>query len=67
MLTAAHCARADGRPPSLVRLGDQNLQNKDDRLNEIDVGIAQFIRHENYVSSSYYFDIALIKLVKDVQ
>lgn len=67
VLTAAHCARADGKPPSLVRLGDQNLQSSDDRANAIDVGIAEFIKHENYHSSSYYFDIALIKLSRDVK
>lgn len=67
VLTAAHCGRADGQEPSIVRLGDQNIKSTLDGLIEVDVPIAEFIRHENYRRSSYYNDIALIKMTRNVQ
>jgi secreted trypsin-like serine protease len=67
VLTAAHCSRADGNSPSIVRLGDQNLKTRSDGLIEVDVPIAEFIKHEKYRKSSYYDDIALIKLARSVQ
>jgi len=66
VLTAAHCARADGSAPSIVRLGDQNLKTRTDGVNEMDVPIAEFITHEKYRRSSYYDDIALIKMTRSV-
>jgi secreted trypsin-like serine protease len=30
VLTAAHCGRSDGAPPSIVRFGDQNLRSRND-------------------------------------
>ena len=66
VLTAAHCK--DSRlVPSFVRLGDQNLVSRQDGLREVDIDIANFIKHENYRTTSDGFDIALIKLVKNVQ
>lgn len=65
MLTAAHCGRADGAAPAMVRLGDQNLRI--DSLTEVDVTISEFIPHEQYRRSSYYYDIALIRLSRSVE
>lgn len=67
VLTAAHCSRADGKSPSMVRLGDQNLKSRNDGLTEVDVPIAEFIKHEKYRSRSYYDDIALIRLSRSVE
>jgi secreted trypsin-like serine protease len=67
VLTAAHCSRADGAAPTTVRLGDQNLRTRNDGLVEVDVDIAEFIRHENYRRSSYYDDIAVIRLARSVE
>jgi secreted trypsin-like serine protease len=67
VLTAAHCARSDGASPSIVRLGDQNLRTRNDGLTEIDIPIAEFIKHESYRKSSYYNDIALIKMSRSVE
>lgn len=67
VLTAAHCSRADGSAPSIVRLGDQNLKSRQDGLIEVDVPVAEFIKHENFRRSSYYEDIAVIKLSRAVE
>lgn len=67
VLTAAHCNRADGAAPTVVRLGDQNLKSRTDGLSEVDIPIAEFITHEQYRRSSYYNDIALIKLSRSVE
>lgn len=67
VLTAAHCGRADSAEPSIVRLGDQNIKSRQDDLIEVDVPIAEFIKHENYQRNSYYYDIALIKMSRSVE
>lgn len=50
----------------MVRLGDQNIRSRDDGLVEVDIQIAEFIKHENYRRSSYYDDIGLIRLARKV-
>jgi hypothetical protein len=60
-------ARADGAAPSMVRLGDQNLRSRSDGLVEVDVPIAEFIKHERYRRSSYYDDIGLIRMARNVE
>ena len=67
MISAAHCYRSDGSAPSVIRLGDQNLRSKSDGLTEVDIPIAEFIKHENYKRSSYYDDIALIRMSRSVE
>lgn len=67
VLTVAHCGRADGSGPSIVRLGDQNLKSQADGLTEVDIQIEKFIKHENYRRSSHYDDIAVIKMARDVE
>lgn len=66
VLTAAHCARADGASPVIVRLGDQNLRTRTDGVMEVDAKIAEFIKHEKYRKTSMSNDIALIKLERPV-
>ena len=67
VLTAAHCSTdVRGRPPNFVRLGDHNLKLREPEMKEIDVDIAKFIPHENFNYNSYYYDIALIKLDRNV-
>lgn len=68
VLAAAHCGRDEERNrPSFVRLGDHNLSNRDDEMSEIDVGINRFIPHDKYRANSFYNDIAVIKLIENVQ
>lgn len=62
VLTAAHCSRAQGLRPSIVRLGDQNLFKKDSTLPEIEIPIGKFIPHEHYSFKTRQNDIALIEL-----
>lgn len=66
VLTAAHCNRADGSGPVIVRLGDQNIKSRGDGLTEVDVPIAEFIKHEKYNRNLYYYDIAVIRLARTV-
>lgn len=67
ILTVAHCSEIDGEAPSFVRLGDQNLNHREDGMNELDVDIDEFISHEGFNSSSYYYDIAVIRLSESVK
>ena len=57
----------DGKPPTIVRLGDQNINSKADGLSEVDIPIAEFIPHEQFKRKSKYFDIALIRLSRNVE
>ncbi|XP_073818318.1 snake [Musca autumnalis] len=65
VLTAAHCATSGGRPPDMVRLGSRNL-NHTSKYQQ-DIKILVIILHPKYRSSSYYHDIALLKLTRDVE
>lgn len=67
VLTVAHCSRSEGASPSIVRLGDQNIRSKNDGLTEVDIPIAEFIKHESYKKSLNYYDIALIKMSRSVE
>lgn len=51
----------------MVRLGDQNIKSRQDGLQEVDIAIAEFIKHEQYRRSAYYYDIALIKMSRSVE
>lgn len=64
VLTVAHCSfdMQSELPPSFVRLGQNNLS----RTNGVDLNIAEFIKHKSYDSLSRYFDIAVIKLSRNV-
>ena len=65
VLTAAHCSEdKKKRPPTIVRLGEQNLIRNE--RSEIDVNIAEFISHESFNPSSIHYDIAVIKLAYKV-
>lgn len=64
ILTAAHCTTSGGSPPDIVKLGIQNINEDTEAL---EVEISKIIVHPKYRSSSYYHDIALIKLAKKVE
>ncbi|CAF4942755.1 unnamed protein product [Pieris macdunnoughi] len=70
VLTAAHCIKAARRQPgtpSIVRLGDQNLDpNVEDNATPVDVPIKNIIPHPQYNSPIKYNDIALMELHTDV-
>ncbi|XP_037819911.1 serine protease snake [Lucilia sericata] len=65
VLTAAHCATSGGKPPDMVRLGTQNLNRTTE--DQQDIKILIIILHPKYRSSSYYHDIALLKLTRRVR
>ncbi|XP_049294268.1 serine protease 53-like [Anopheles funestus] len=71
ILTAAHCAvqtiDAKHIQPDTTRLGDTDLgSNEDDEFAQ-QVGIDRIIKHPQYKESKNYYDIALIKLLEQVQ
>lgn len=49
----------------MVRLGSQNLNETS--KHQVDIKILVIILHPKYRSSSYYHDIALLKLTRDVE
>lgn len=53
------------KPPDIVRLGAQNLNHS--TIEHQDIKILIIILHPKYRSSSYYHDIALLKLAKRVR
>ncbi|ALC47459.1 snk [Drosophila busckii] len=65
VLTAAHCATSGSKPPDMVRLGAQQLNVTSSWQQDIKILI--IILHPKYRSSSYYHDIALLKLTKRAQ
>ncbi|XP_001358502.3 serine protease snake isoform X1 [Drosophila pseudoobscura] len=65
VLTAAHCATSGSKPPDMVRLGVQQLNVTS--AAQQDIKILIIILHPKYRSSSYYHDIALLKLTKRAQ
>ncbi|TMW52255.1 hypothetical protein DOY81_002658 [Sarcophaga bullata] len=65
VLTAAHCATSESKPPDMVRLGIHNLNRTNSQ--QQDVKILIIILHPKYSTSSYYHDIALLKLTTRVQ
>lgn len=53
--------------PVRVRLGDLNLQKNNDGANPIEFLVDEIIIHPNYVSTSKYNDLALLRLDKTVK
>lgn len=63
VLTAAHCGgKHNDVAPSVIRLGDRILSSQVDGRNEIDVPIAEFIKHERFQPKLFYYDIAVVKM-----
>lgn len=51
----------------MVRIGDLNLVRDDDGAYPIDVEIEQKILHPDYSPTAFVNDIAVLRLVRDVQ
>lgn len=66
VLTAAHCSSVYGIPPNIIRLGDQNLVRQDDKAQPEDYQVESVILHPNYRHSSHYYDIALLRMDRQV-
>ncbi|KAH8273146.1 hypothetical protein KR018_006424 [Drosophila ironensis] len=64
VLTAAHCATSGSKPPDMVRLGAQKLNETS--AAQQDIKILIIVLHPKYRSSAYYHDIALLKLTRRV-
>ncbi|CAH0730892.1 unnamed protein product, partial [Brenthis ino] len=71
VLTAGHCTRSPKMKepkPSIVRLGDQNLDPRvEDGARPVDVPIKTVYKHPQYHSPEKYNDIALFELNLDVE
>jgi len=66
VLTAAHCVSGQEAQLSVVRLGEHDLSTHDEAPHE-DYGIARMIIHEDYDTKTFYSDIALLELDRDVE
>ncbi|XP_050080208.1 uncharacterized protein LOC126567903 [Anopheles maculipalpis] len=67
ILTAAHCAADESRtPPDIARFGDININSDDDDEFAQELRITEIIRHPKHRFSSTYYDIALMKLERNV-
>lgn len=65
VLTAAHCAIRDDL--YVVRIGDLNLSRNDDGAHPIQLEIESKVIHPQYSKGVFVNDIAVLKLVEDVQ
>lgn len=67
VLTAAHCTEFNGDTPNFVILGDVDLTRTEDETSSTQrFQIKRIINHPKYNKSSYYYDIALIELDKEI-
>ncbi|XP_055375886.1 serine protease snake-like [Condylostylus longicornis] len=64
VLTAAHCTDFGGEPPNWVKIGDVNLEVREDTVATQRFRIANIYRHPNYKNNLDYYDIALIRLAR---
>lgn len=53
--------------PVKVRLGELNLKKNNDGANPIDLTVDEIIVHPDYVSTSKYNDIALIRMNRPIK
>ncbi|XP_068973407.1 venom serine protease Bi-VSP [Bombus flavifrons] len=65
VLTAAHCAEINEL--YVVRIGDLNLVRNDDGAHPVQIEIESKIIHPEYISGVTKHDIAVLKLVEEVQ
>lgn len=66
ILTAAHCKDSRFANNLIARLGDQNIRNRQDGLNELDVPITKIIKHDRYSKATRQHDIALARLSRQI-
>ncbi|EAA00585.4 AGAP012022-PA, partial [Anopheles gambiae str. PEST] len=67
ILTAAHCAADDNNvPPDVARMGDINIYSDEDDEFAQQLKIVEIIRHPKHKYNSNYYDIALMKLERNV-
>lgn len=68
VITAAHCSENNGDVPNFVILGDVDFtRTEGDASTTQRFEINRIIIHPEYNKSSYYFDIALVKLNRVVE
>nr|AEM98353.1 venom serine protease [Bombus ardens ardens] len=65
VLTAAHCVEIFGL--YVVRIGDLDLGRDDDGAHPVQIEIEYILEHTDYVNGTYHDDIAILKLVEEVQ
>lgn len=67
ILSVAHCELSGSLEPSFIRLGAHNIFSHDDGMNEVDIDIAEFIKHPQYSARTLKNDIAIIRMVRSVK
>ncbi|XP_029342707.1 serine protease Hayan isoform X2 [Acyrthosiphon pisum] len=67
VLTAAHCTHSTLGFPERVRLGDLNLQTNNDGAHPVEFLVDETIVHPDYIKTSKYNDIALLRLDNEVK
>ncbi|XP_037951464.1 serine protease snake-like [Teleopsis dalmanni] len=67
VLTAAHCCNLNGQVPTVVKLGDINLKEREFDNEPQRRRIVDIILHPFYNSSYYYNDIALLQLSRPIE
>lgn len=67
ILTAAHCASNDEEvAPDVARMGDLNIYSDEDDKFAQQRNIVKIIRHPQHRYSARYYDVALMKLDKNI-
>ncbi|XP_055381466.1 serine protease snake [Condylostylus longicornis] len=66
VLTAAHCTSLGGKSPNLVKLGAHGIDSSVEDVNIQILKVSEIISYPKYKKEEYYYDIALIKLNKNV-
>uniref|UniRef100_A0A182YF60 Peptidase S1 domain-containing protein n=1 Tax=Anopheles stephensi TaxID=30069 RepID=A0A182YF60_ANOST len=67
ILTAAHCAANDEDvAPDVARMGDLNIYSDEDDEFPQQLRIVKIIRHQQHRFSAKYYDVALMKLEKNI-
>lgn len=64
-MTAAHCVARE--PPTVVRMGKITLLSDEDEADGLTLAIEEIVSYPAYVSNRNYDDIAMIRLVADIE
>ncbi|KAH8303885.1 hypothetical protein KR018_008309 [Drosophila ironensis] len=65
VLTAAHCVNTELLTPVYVRLGAVDIEKPKDGYQ--DIAVSNVMIHPSYVSSSKYYDVAILELAEEAK
>ncbi|XP_055384410.1 venom protease-like [Condylostylus longicornis] len=66
VLTAAHCIKTGLGEPKIIRIGDLNINSDTDDAEPEEIPVEENIVHPNYNKKRRKYDIALLKLQRNV-